>query len=137
MSDQDSTPPPSSPSFDPASLTGGTLESPPYGSGRLSAADDKLYCTLAHLFSVIIWLWKKDESPAVNVHGKVALNFHLTIFIAVLVLAVLSRIPILGCILSIVSMLISVGALILSIIGALKANDGKLFKYPFTFNLIK
>ena len=52
----------------------------PYHWVQTFVTDDKLYCTLSHLFSLIIWLWKKDESPAVNVHGKEALNFHITVF---------------------------------------------------------
>lgn len=118
-------------------MAGATLDAPPYGTGKLNAADDKLYCTLAHIFSVIIWLWKKDESPAVNVHGKVATNFLVTALIITIPLAVLSGIPVLGCIVAPIALIVGLALFILMVIGALKANDGKLFKYPVNFNLIK
>ncbi|MGI8603105.1 MAG: DUF4870 domain-containing protein [Verrucomicrobiales bacterium] len=129
-------PPPASPLSPPVPGTS-EIPCPPYGSGKLSPSDDKLYCTLAHLFSVIIWLWKKDESPAVDAHGKEALNFHLTGVIALLILFVLQQIPGVGCLLGLVSMVVWLAILVLSIIGALKANDGKLFKYPINARLIK
>ncbi len=112
-------------------------DSPAYGSGSVSATDDKLYCTLAHFFSIIIWLWKKDESPAVNVHGRVALNFHLTVFAACLALYVIAHIPLVGCLTVFAYPIVGLGGLIFSIIGALKANDGTLYKYPLSLNLIK
>ena len=131
-------PPPPAPEPVASSAAFGTDDvSPAYGSGKLSAADDKLYCTLAHLLSLIIWLWKKDESPAVDAHGKEAANFLITVLIGVVATSILAMIPLLGCIFMIVSPLIGVAGAVLAVIGALKANDGKLFRYPVNLRLIK
>jgi hypothetical protein len=127
-------PPPPAPVAVPVATD---ASSPVYGAGKLSAADDKLYCTLAHLFSLIIWLWKKDESPAVDQHGKEALNFHLTGVIILIGLYILGKIPFVGCLTALASAATCLGVLVLSIIGALKANDGYLFRYPINFRILK
>jgi uncharacterized Tic20 family protein len=121
-------------------------DGPAFGAGKLSAEDDKLYCGLAHPFSLIIWLWKRKESPAVDVHGKEALNAAITIFLCVtLPLSIIVR-WILGplfikiglwWLLSLVWSLISLAILALFIYGLIKAREGKLLKYPFNLRLIK
>ena len=135
-------PPPAEPPPPPASAgsfpppAGGGGERLPYGAGALSASDDKLYCILNHFLSIIIWLWKKDQSPAVDISGKEALNFHITATIVLVVLSILSSIPLLGCIAFPVLLLAGVATLVLCIIGALKASDGYFYKYPVNLRLI-
>jgi hypothetical protein len=123
--------------FSQAMSGGGAVECPAYGSGKLSASDDKMMCTLCHIFSLIIWLWKKDESPAVNAHGKEAVNFLITILILFVALSILSLIPVLGCVMIPVTIIVAAGAFVFQIIGALKAQDGKLYRYPVNLRLIK
>ncbi len=109
--------------------------------------DERLWGTLCHLISfsgyiipfgsvlgpLIIWLIKKDEMPFVNDQGKESLNFQLTMLIAVIVSAIL--------------MLVFVGFLLLGvliiyqiivvIIASIKANEGVLYRYPYTIRFIK
>jgi uncharacterized Tic20 family protein len=127
-------PPAAAGAFVPPASGGG--ERLPYGAGALSASDDKLFCILNHFLSIIIWLWKKDESPAVNMSGKEALNFHITAAIVLTVLTILSSIPLLGCITFPVLLLAGVATLVLCIIGALKASDGYFYKYPVNLRLV-
>lgn len=109
----------------------------PLGAGALSVSDDKLYCILNQFLSLIIWLWKKDESPAVNLSGKEALNFHITSLIVQVVLGILSMIPFLGCLTVPISLIAGLGTLVLCVIGALKTSDGYFYKYPVNLRLIK
>lgn len=88
---------------------------------------------------LIIWQMKKNEFPSVDVHGKAALNFQLTVLIAAVVTGiaafVLSFIFI-GLLLIPVVILIGLCGLIFAIIAGLKANDGKEYSYPYSLKLV-
>jgi uncharacterized protein len=88
---------------------------------------------------LIIWLIKKDSMPFVNDQAKEALNFNISVAIATLALVVLSAITFgIGLIIAIpMWVVIGVGWLVLTIIAAVKANDGVRYRYPFTLRLIK
>ncbi|QAU25222.1 DUF4870 domain-containing protein [Dyella sp. M7H15-1] len=88
---------------------------------------------------LIIWLIKKDSMPFVNDQAKEALNFNLSVAIATLVLVVLSAITFgIGLVIAIpMWVVIGVGWLVLTIMAAVKANDGVRYRYPFTLRLIK
>lgn len=79
---------------------------------------------------LILWLLKKDTMPMVNEHGREALNFQITVTGLILL-----------CIPLIVTMLfipiIWIAALVLSIIGTVKASQGVLYRYPLTLRLVK
>ncbi|HEU0152835.1 MAG TPA: DUF4870 domain-containing protein [Arenimonas sp.] len=82
---------------------------------------------------LVVWLIKKDTMPFVDDQGKEALNFNITVFIAALVSGVLTLVLI-GILMLLV---VGLGWLILTIIAALKANEGTAYRYPFTLRLIK
>jgi hypothetical protein len=83
---------------------------------------------------LIVWLIKKDTMPLVNQHGKEALNFQITVLIAFVVCMVLTLVLI-GLLLMFV---VGVGALVLTIMAAVKVSNGQFdYKYPFTLRLIK
>jgi uncharacterized protein len=88
---------------------------------------------------LIIWLIKKDSMPFVNDQAKEALNFNISVAIATLALLVLSAITFgIGLIIAIpMWIVIGVGWLVLTIMAAIKANDGVRYRYPFTLRLIK
>ena len=106
-------------------------------------SDDKVLAMLAHLLTfvawfvapLVIWLLKKDDPSAsfVTENAKESLNFQITLFI-------LSVICIPLCFLLIGFLLLwalGIAALILVIIAAVRVNEGKLYRYPFNFRLIK
>jgi len=111
------------------------------------SADEKTWGMIAHLAALagfvipfgnvigplVVWLVKKDTMPFVDVHAKEALNFQITVFIAVLVciplMFVLIGIPLL--------FVVGIGALVLSIMAALKAQNGEAYRYPLTLRLVK
>lgn len=95
---------------------------------------------LAHLFAIIIWFWKRKESPAVDAHGKEALNFGITILlIYVIPMQILLRVLPLSIwwLISIISVVVSLAILALVVIGMIKAKEGKLLRYPINFRFIK
>jgi uncharacterized protein len=82
---------------------------------------------------LIIWQIKKAEMPFVDDQGKEALNFQITVFIAVIVCIVLSFVLIGLLLLPVVG----IAALVLTIMAGMKANAGETYRYPFTLRLIK
>lgn len=82
---------------------------------------------------LIIWQVKKDMDPFVDAQGKEALNFQISVALAAVV-CVLLMIVVIGFPLL---MLLGLAALVLTIIAGIKANEGKAYRYPFTWRLLK
>lgn len=88
---------------------------------------------------LLIWQLKKNEVPSVEVHGKAALNFQITVLIVVVVGAVVAfalSFLCIGWLLFPVVMLIGLAGLVFSVIAGIKANDGIDYEYPFSLKLI-
>jgi hypothetical protein len=82
---------------------------------------------------IIIWQLKKTEFPEIDAHGKVVVNWMISLIIYGAVCFLLSFILI-G-----IPLLIVLGALavIFPIIGGIKANNGELWKYPLSIPFLK
>lgn len=80
------------------------------------------------ILAIVLWQVKKDELPAVDAHGKVVLNWLISALIYGLVCMPLAFILI-G-----IPLLIALGILciLFPILGALKANEGKVWPYPLS-----
>lgn len=85
------------------------------------------------LVPLILWLVKKDESPAIDAHGKVILNWIISEIIYLLVSGLLV-IVVVG---AFIGPVVIVLGLIFPIIGALKAKEGELWPYPMSIELLK
>lgn len=88
---------------------------------------------------LLIWQIKKNEIPSVEVHGKAALNFQITVLIAVVAGAVVAfalSFFCIGWLLFPVVMLIGLAGLVFSVIAGIKANEGKDYEYPYSLKLI-
>lgn len=85
------------------------------------------------LIPLLIWILKKDESAFIDDQGKEALNFQISItiygFIGGILIFVLIGIPVL--------IVLGIFSLIMVIIAAISAYDGKPYRYPLTIRLIK
>lgn len=96
---------------------------------------------LAHLLGIftgflgplIIWLIKKDQSAFVNDQGKEALNFQITFVIAYIACGLLTFVLI-GCFLMPIVVICNI---VFCIMGAMAANKGQNYRYPFALRLIK
>jgi uncharacterized Tic20 family protein len=84
---------------------------------------------LSFLGPLIVWIIKKDQSAFVADQGKEALNFQIAALIASLVCGA-------TCVLLILVPVIVVANIVYSIIGAMEANKGVYYRYPYTFRLI-
>lgn len=112
----------------------------PAATGEVSK-DDKTMGMLSHLLAIfigflgplIIYLVKGKESEFIADQSKEALNFQITVFIAIIACIALAFVLIGAFLLPVVAL----GNLILTIIAAIKANDGVKYRYPFAIRLIK
>jgi uncharacterized Tic20 family protein len=88
---------------------------------------------------LVIWLIKKDTMPFVADQAREALNFAITVSIACVALLVLTIMSLgIGLILTVpLMMIIGIGALVLCIIAAMKANQGVAYRYPIALRLVK
>jgi hypothetical protein len=82
---------------------------------------------------LICWMSKRDESVWVNINGRNALNFHLSILLY-MVLAVPLCFIIIGF--PIVGFLVTL-KIICTIIASIKAAKGELFKYPLVIPFVQ
>ena len=89
---------------------------------------------------LMVWQIKKNEFPSVDVHGKAALNFQITVTLAAMVAAAVMFVGIFICVgwlLLPVVILIGLAGLIFPIIAGIKANNGENYKYPFSIEFVK
>ncbi|MEI2796038.1 DUF4870 domain-containing protein [Pseudoxanthomonas sp. F11] len=115
---------------------------PPPTSGD-APQDQRTMSLLAHLLGIvtgpigalIIWLVSKDDASKGFVvdQSKEALNFQITVFIAIVISWILAFVLI-GLLLM---PLVGIANLVLCIIAGIKANNGESYRYPFALRLIK
>ena len=123
-----------------------TTNPPSSVSGSLSQ-EDRNWGLIAHLSALsgliiplgsvlgplIVYLVKKDQSAFGTDCAKEALNFNITVVIAAIVCACLWLIFI-GILLSVVLFFFW---LILTIIAAVRASEGTVYRYPATIRFVK
>ena len=88
---------------------------------------------------LIIWLMKKDTMPFVADQAKEALNFSLLVTAVFVVLMLLGFLTLgVGFLVTVpVMVIVGIAALILTIMAAMKANDGVRYRYPINIRFIK
>lgn len=82
---------------------------------------------------LIVWQIKKDLDPFIDEQGREALNFQITVVIA-MVISVMLMLVAVGVLLA---GLVFIGAIVLTIIAGIKANEGRAYRYPFCWRLVK
>jgi uncharacterized protein len=107
----------------------------------LSPNDQRLWATLIHIGGILFgvlpslvgFLVLKDRGAFIRQHTRAALNFQLTVLIAIFAGSVLSIIVIGAFLLFAVGVL----DLIFCILAAVAANSGQLYRYPLSIEFIK
>jgi uncharacterized Tic20 family protein len=82
---------------------------------------------------VILWLVKKDESPLIDKEGKKAINFQITMSIAMIISTLLIFIVV-GLIFIVAIMILEFVAIITA---AIRTSQGQEYNYPFSFEFLK
>ncbi|GAA1756641.1 DUF4870 domain-containing protein [Agromyces humatus] len=129
-------PPPPPPPQDPYQQPQDPYQQPQ----QLSPADEKLWSTLVHVAGIffyfvpalIAYLLLKDKGPFVRAHTATALNFQITIAIALVVSYALIAVFI-GILLVLA---VEVVKIVFCIIAAVKANQGQPYTYPLAIKFV-
>jgi uncharacterized Tic20 family protein len=82
---------------------------------------------------LVVWLLKKEDDPFIDEQGKEAVNFQITMFIALFVSGILVLVVI-GIVMLIV---VGIMMVVFPILGAIKANEGESYRYPFSIRFIQ
>jgi len=122
-------------------------------SGSQPSKDECTMAMLCYILGIvtwiigplIIWLLKKDSSKFVDDQGKEVINWGITVAIIGVALSVihmvLGHVPFLGLLVVLLVLLVRlalfVAVVILNIMGALAANKGVAYRFPFAIRLIK
>jgi len=82
---------------------------------------------------LVMWLIKKDQMPFVDVHGKQAVNFNISMLIYAFV-GFISLFILIGFVLL---PALAIFHLVVSIIAAVKASNGEYYSYPLSIRFIQ
>lgn len=88
---------------------------------------------------VIIWTIKKEAFPELTVHFKEAINFQISLFIYLLACVLLSLITFGVALVLTVPVLVALVILevLFPLLAGIQANDGKVFHYPLSIQIVK
>jgi len=114
---------------------------------RMSEKDERTWAVFCHLgtFSgsfipfgniiapAVIWMMKKDESALIDFHGKESLNFQIS---AMIYLAI-SFVSAFACIGYVLFPMVIIFDIVVTIMAAVKANEGEHYEYPLCIRFIK
>ncbi|MEI3605319.1 DUF4870 domain-containing protein [Pseudogracilibacillus sp. SE30717A] len=103
--------------------------------------DERLLAMLIYVTSffttiigpIIIWLVKREESTFIDFHGKEYINFIISYAVYGIVAAI-TMIILIGFVLA---PLVGVAAVVFTIIAAVKAYQGEMYRIPLIFRIIK
>jgi uncharacterized Tic20 family protein len=109
--------------------------------GPPPSADSKNMAMLCHLLAIftgflaplIIWLIKKDQDRFVDIQGKEALNFQITVILAVLCCLPCFCVPPAAALLVLG---IQVVRIVFCIIATVQASSGSDYRYPICLRLV-
>ena len=116
-------------------------------------ADERMWAMLGHLaaFSafitglgcvlgpLIVWLVKRDTMPFAGEQALEALNFNITAIIVAVGLGIFTAITLgIGALITVpAAFVLFIGWFVLTIVAAMKANNGEQYRYPFSIRLVK
>jgi uncharacterized protein len=82
---------------------------------------------------LLVWLARRDASEFVAAHAKEALNFNISVLIGALACMLLMLVFI-GFLLGTA---LFIAWLVMTLVAAIKASEGHLYRYPFSLRLVK
>ncbi|MFK7030887.1 DUF4870 domain-containing protein [Flavobacterium oreochromis] len=134
---------------------------------HLSAFSKFIFPLGNYIIPIIIWTTKKKESSFIDFHGKQIINFQLSVLLYTIIMATIAIPCIVGSLLSnftwnevetgdlildiynllglgifgivclVIIILLQIIEFFYIVYGAIKADEGIYFKYPFTINFLK
>lgn len=125
-----SVPPPySQPNF------GGPTPTPAGGDTTMASMAHWLSILISFIGPLIIWLTKGEQDKFVKDHAVESLNFNITLVIGYVIAVILMMVTF--GLLFFLPTLVWIAGLIFQIQGAMAANKGQTYRYPFALRLVK
>lgn len=111
------------------------------GEHMTTTSDERLLAMLIYVTSffttiigpILIWLIKRDDSLFIDYHGKEYLNF----IISYAVYGFIAGLTVFIAIGIVLAPLVAILVFIFTIIAAIKAFQGEMYKIPLVFRIIK
>jgi uncharacterized Tic20 family protein len=105
------------------------------------------YCMLLHLsqlssiivpglgfvLPIVMWATNKDQNEQIDLHGKVTINWMISLFIYFIICGILT-VLLIGVFGFVILALLNI---VFAIVAAVKANDGELWVYPLSIKFFK
>ena len=118
-----------------------------YNNNYLFGLGENTYCMLIHLTQLfgffipyagmavplVLWLINKDKNKAVDIHGKIVINWIISFIIYSIISGILCLL-IIGIPLLVALFICNI---IFIIVGSIKAYNGESWKYPLSIIIIK
>ena len=116
--------------------------------GSAPTENERTWAMLAHLSALaglimpllgivigplVVWLARRDESTFVAEHAREALNFNISVLIGAVVCALLMLVLV-GFLLGTA---LFIAWLVMTLVAAIKASEGEMYRYPFSLRLVK
>jgi uncharacterized Tic20 family protein len=152
MAETSNQPPPPEPPVIPPTISAPPPSPPPPRNPESEARTWNMLCHISALAGFIgvpfgnilgpllVWQIQKDKYPSVIEHGKEALNFQITMTIALLVGVAAVFVGVFFCVgyfLIPVVAIIPLLGLVFAVIAGIKASNGEDYTYPFSIEFVK
>lgn len=85
------------------------------------------------ILPIVLWQTQKDKMPALDAHGKMAVNWMISMTIY-MIISIILMIVLIGILTAVV---VAILGIVFPIIGGIKANNGELWQYPLTIKFLK
>lgn len=100
---------------------------------HLSRLADAFAFPIGAIITIVLWQTQKDKMPALDIHGKNAVNWMISSLIYMAVSVPLMFVLIGFLLVPVIWILM----IVFPIIAALKANNGEYWEYPLTIKFLK
>ena len=120
----------------------------PATSGSTPTENERTWGMLAHLSALAglvlpligivlgplaVWLTRRDESRFVGEHAKEALNFNISVLLGAIACMLLTLVFV-GFLLGTALFIFWI---VMTLVAAIKASEGHIYRYPFSLRLVK
>ena len=103
---------------------------------HLSMLSSAIVPLAGYVAPIVIWLIKRDEFPDIDRHGRNAINWMITAFLAAVAIVILC-ITIIGIPIAwLLGLAFYVAGIAFPIIAAIKAREGVAWRYPASLSIL-
>lgn len=100
---------------------------------HLSQLANLLLFPIGIILPIVLWQTQKDKMPALDAHGKMVVNWMISMTIY-MVISLILMIVLVGFLLVPV---VAILGIVFPIVGGIKANNGELWQYPLAIKFLK